>query len=186
TLFYLEESIDAGDIIAQRSYPIAEQDDIHTLFAKADSASLEMLQDILPKIRAGTAPRIPQNPVLVSRLPRRRPEDGKIDWSRDAVEIYHLVRALKTPYPNAFTFLRGKKVYISDAQLAKGHSGTFGSVTSVGDELIVGAGTGGGKPASRSNRQRSTPHRRPRCSSRQSDALTAHDRQSSSSSSACV
>jgi methionyl-tRNA formyltransferase len=143
TLFYLNESIDAGDIIAQRSYPITEQDDIHTLFAKADNASLAMLQNILPKIRAGTAPRIPQHPALVSRLPRRRPEDGKIDWRRDAVEIYNLIRALKTPYPNAFTFLRGTKVFIGDARPATAHSGKSGFFTSVGESIIVGTGRGG-------------------------------------------
>ena len=39
----------------------------------------------------------------------RRPEDGRIDWSRPAVEIYNLVRAVTRPYPGAFAVrLRGK------------------------------------------------------------------------------
>jgi methionyl-tRNA formyltransferase len=144
TLFYLEESLDAGDIIAQRSYSITEQDDIHTLFGKAEDASLELLREMLPRIRAGTAPRIPQDPAFVSRLPRRRPEDGRIDWRQGAVEIYNLIRALKTPYPNAFTFLRGNKICINDARPAKANSGKPGSLTSVGQSVVV-VGTGRGE-----------------------------------------
>jgi methionyl-tRNA formyltransferase len=142
TLFYLEESIDSGEIIAQRSYQITAQDDINTLFAKADTAAVAMLRDILPKIRAGTSPRTPQDPALVSWLPRRRPEDGKIDWRQDAKAIYNLVRALKSPYPNAFTFLRGKKICIADARLAEAPPGKPGSVTSVGDSVVVGTRRG--------------------------------------------
>src|SRR2546426_1100430 len=33
----------------------------------------------------------------------RRPEDGRIDWSKSALEIHNLVRAVAPPYPGAFT-----------------------------------------------------------------------------------
>jgi methionyl-tRNA formyltransferase len=33
----------------------------------------------------------------------RRPEDGRIDWSKSAREIHNLVRAVAPPYPGAFT-----------------------------------------------------------------------------------
>ena len=33
---------------------------------------------------------------------RRRPEDGRIDWSKSAQEIHNLVRAVAPPFPGAF------------------------------------------------------------------------------------
>jgi len=39
----------------------------------------------------------------------RRAGDGRIDWSRPALEIYNLVRAVTRPYPGAFTELSGEK-----------------------------------------------------------------------------
>ena len=33
----------------------------------------------------------------------RRPEDGRIDWSKSAWEIHNLIRAVAPPYPGAFT-----------------------------------------------------------------------------------
>ena len=143
TLYYLDEALDAGDIIAQRAYRVTEQDDIHSLFAKADRAALALLREALPRIRAGTAPRVPQDAALASRLPRRRPQDGEIDWTRDAAEIYNLIRALKAPYPNAFTSLRGKKVLVGDARPTSAPAGSAGTVTSVDGSVTVGAGTGG-------------------------------------------
>ena len=45
-------------------------------------------------------------------LPRRRPQDGLIDWSNSATQIYDFIRALTRPYPGAFSFLNHKKWYI--------------------------------------------------------------------------
>jgi methionyl-tRNA formyltransferase len=72
-----------------------------------------MLAEVLPLIREGRAPRIPQDLTKGSYYGRRRPEDGRIDWSWPAVRIYNLVRAVTEPYPGAFGFLPGVgKIFI--------------------------------------------------------------------------
>ena len=50
-----------------------------------------------------TAPRKPQDLARGSYFGGRRPEDGRIDWSKSAREIHNLVRAVAPPYPGAFT-----------------------------------------------------------------------------------
>jgi methionyl-tRNA formyltransferase len=50
----------------------------------------------------GTAPRVPQRLEDGKYFGRRRPEDGKIDWTRSAREIHNLVRAVAPPFPGAF------------------------------------------------------------------------------------
>ena len=143
TLFYLAEDFDKGDIIGQRVYEITDEDDINTVFHRADANAVDLLREMVSRIREGTAPRVPQDPALVTKTRRRRPEDGLIDWSRGNRDVYNLVRALKKPYPPAFTFLRGQKVLVLDARLNDVPSlgaGVIGEVASAG--MVVGTRQG--------------------------------------------
>jgi methionyl-tRNA formyltransferase len=67
----------------------------------------ELLEELLPLIKNGIAPRIAQNLKEGSYYGGRRPEDGKIDWSWPVMQIYNLVRAVTEPYPGAFSYLPG-------------------------------------------------------------------------------
>ena len=112
TLHYMEEKADRGDIVAQRRVPVTEEDTALTLFAKMTAAAEELLRDTYPLLRAGRAPRLPQDHAQASYFGGRRPEDGRIDWRKPAREIYNLVRAVTHPYPGAFTSLNGRKLFI--------------------------------------------------------------------------
>ncbi len=112
TLFHLEDEMDTGDIVAQRRIPIEIADTIATLYDRVDRACYEILLDILPKIEAGSAPRIRQDLSRRTVLPQRSPKDGWIDWSRPAEEIYNFVRALTRPYPGAFAHIEGRTVRV--------------------------------------------------------------------------
>jgi methionyl-tRNA formyltransferase len=57
----------------------------------------------------GTAPRIVQKLEAGQYFGRRRPEDGKIDWTRSAREIHDLVRAVAPPFPGAFAQVDGQR-----------------------------------------------------------------------------
>jgi len=137
TLFFLEEHIDEGDIIAQRSYPITDEDDINSLFDTADALSAEMILEALPQFESDSVPRTAQSPDEVTKLPRRKPEDGRINWAAPAREIFNLIRALKKPYPPAFTSLNGQKVLICDAKPDSASSGSPGVIQSVSDDAVV-------------------------------------------------
>jgi methionyl-tRNA formyltransferase len=110
TLYYLDEKIDKGDIIAQKRFPIFDDDDINSLYDRADNASISALLENLPLIKAGTAPRIKQDPTKSTYLKARKPEDGLINWNQPARNIYNLIRALTLPYPCAFSYLNGEKM----------------------------------------------------------------------------
>ena len=112
TLHYMVEKADAGDIIAQRRVLIDREDTALSLFRKMTVAAAKLLKETYPLIKAGTAPRTPQDSQLVSTFGGRRPEDGKITWESPAFSIYNLIRAVTHPYPGAFTFHNGRKLYI--------------------------------------------------------------------------
>jgi methionyl-tRNA formyltransferase len=108
----LEPVADTGDIVAQRAIPISEEDTCRTIYQKVSITEVEMLDEILPLIRRGILPRRKQDDQQATVMPKRRPEDGLIDWARSTREIYNWVRALTDPYPGAFSFLKDEKVWI--------------------------------------------------------------------------
>ncbi len=112
TLHYMVEKADAGDIIAQRRVLIDREDTALSLFRKMTVAAAKLLKETYPLIKAGTAPRTPQDSQSASIFGGRRPEDGKITWESSAFSIYNLIRAVTHPYPGAFTFHNGRKLYI--------------------------------------------------------------------------
>ena len=61
-----------------------------------------MLVEEIPKILSGTNARVPQNEREARYWPRRKPEDGVIDWNSSVRHIYNLIRVLVKPHPGAF------------------------------------------------------------------------------------
>ena len=59
-----------------------------------------------------TAPRCPQDGSRASSFGRRRPEDGRIDWTWPAARIDCLVRAVAPPWPGAFADVEGRRAWI--------------------------------------------------------------------------
>jgi methionyl-tRNA formyltransferase len=108
TLHYMVERADAGDIVDQLAVPILEDDDAREVFGKVTAAAEIVLARSLPGLIAGNGPRRPQLIEPGQYFGRRRPEDGRIDWSQPAVRIHDLVRAVAPPFPGAFTEVDGR------------------------------------------------------------------------------
>lgn len=112
TLHYMAEKPDAGDIVAQSSVPILPDETAREVFDKVTAVAVATLDRVLPALVAGNAPRIPQDLSQGSYFGGRKPEDGRIDWSRPAREIHNLVRAVAPPFPGAFTTVAGEELRV--------------------------------------------------------------------------
>jgi methionyl-tRNA formyltransferase len=121
TLHHMVEGPDAGDIVGQKEVAIEFEDTAYTLYQKLCVKTKELLEEMLPLIKKGIAPRVAQNLKQGSYYGGRRPEDGKIDWGWPVMKIYNLVRAVTEPYPGAFAYLPdGEKLFIWWALPEKG------------------------------------------------------------------
>jgi methionyl-tRNA formyltransferase len=109
TLHYMVERADAGEIVDQLAVPILKDDEAREVFAKVTVAAETVLARSLPGLIAGNAPRLPQPIEPGQYFGRRRPEDGRIDWQRPALEIHNLVRAVAPPFPGAFAQVDGER-----------------------------------------------------------------------------
>jgi methionyl-tRNA formyltransferase len=112
TLHYMLAKPDAGDIVAQQAVPILPNDTAFDVFGKVTVAAEMALDQVLPALVAGTAPRIPQDLSRGSYFGGRKPEDGRIDWSRSATDVHNLVRGVAPPYPGAFSEVAGRRLRV--------------------------------------------------------------------------
>lgn len=140
TLHYMVEKPDAGDIVDQEKVAIDFTDTAHDVFGKVSEAAVTVIRRAWPRLLTGTADRIPMNLKSGSYFGGRKPEDGRIDWNRSAVQIYNLIRGVTHPYPGAFTEHNGRKIMIWSAWPVEGFAEP-GMVASI-DPLLVGTGEG--------------------------------------------
>ncbi len=140
TLHYMVEKPDAGDIVDQEKVKIEFTDTAYDVFAKVTDAAGRIIARAWPLLREGRAGRKAMNLAEGSYFGGRKPEDGLIDWNKNAVEIYNLVRGVTHPYPGAFAFLNGEKILIWKAWPAEGR-GEPGLIVSE-RPLLVGTGEG--------------------------------------------
>jgi methionyl-tRNA formyltransferase len=90
------------------------------VFRKVTGAAETVLRRSLPRLLAGTAELRPQDLAHGSYHGARRPEDGRIDWSKSAAEIHNLVRAVAPPFPGAFTDEGGRRRIILRTRIEPG------------------------------------------------------------------
>jgi methionyl-tRNA formyltransferase len=140
TLHYMVEKPDAGDIVDQEKVAITFSDTAYQVFNKVTEAAVTVISRAYPRLVAGTAPRLPMDLSQGSYFGGRRPEDGRIDWTRSALEIYNLIRGVTHPYPGAFSYLRGRRVLFWSALPIDGE-GEPGRIMSA-SPLVIGTGRG--------------------------------------------
>ena len=143
TLHHMTPRADDGDIVATRGVTIDAQDTAKTLNEKVVAAAAMLLDEILPAIKTGKAPRTPQDHSQATYFGRRTAADGAIDWNKPASTLHNLVRAVTRPYPGAFT-QRGLgkiRIWETSADDKFKHAKQPGTVMSVAP-LVIACGTG--------------------------------------------
>lgn len=144
TLHYMEAKPDAGDIVAQQAVPILPDDTARDVFAKVTVAAEIALDEAVPQLVAGTAPRIPQDLTRGSYFGGRTAEDGRIDWDRSASTIHNLVRAVAPPYPGALTTIGGRPARVLATRVIDAAAPPAKPVLTLDGERIIARCGGGG------------------------------------------
>ena len=115
TFMFMDEKIDAGDIIFQEKIDISSEETYGELYYRLSALSAETLPKLLEKIKSGKIERISQNIEEVTFARKMNKEEGKIEWRDKGEKVYNLMRGT-TPYPGAFTYYQGKKLKITRAR----------------------------------------------------------------------
>jgi methionyl-tRNA formyltransferase len=119
TVHNIDESADIGGIIMQEKIQVTEFDDTFSVYNKLLDLTPDLIERVLKLIEDGFIVTKSQSKFDGFFCSRRFPWDGQIDWKNDRYSIYNLIRGLCDPYPNAFCFHEGKKIFIKKARLSK-------------------------------------------------------------------
>ncbi len=148
TLHYMAEKPDSGDIVAQAAVPILPDDTAREVFDKVTVAAETTLDAVLPALLAGTAPRHPQDLRAGSYFGGRGPDDGIIDWNKDAAAIHNLARAVAPPFPGAFTSVGGHRARVLRTRIVDATAApTLAPSLSLHDGTLIAHCGGGGRLA---------------------------------------
>nr|WP_042183110.1 methionyl-tRNA formyltransferase [Kibdelosporangium sp. MJ126-NF4]CEL15361.1 formyltransferase [Kibdelosporangium sp. MJ126-NF4]CTQ95600.1 formyltransferase [Kibdelosporangium sp. MJ126-NF4] len=142
TAHMMDEELDAGDIVLQRSVAVGPADTTTDLFHKTVDLIGPITVDALALIASGEAKLTKQDRTKASFFHKRSIEDSKIDWTWPAEAIERLVRAQSDPYPNAFTFHKGERIRVVKASVSQAcYGGTPGRIfIKEGDGIVIVAG----------------------------------------------
>ena len=113
TIFRMDVGVDSGAILCQRWFdvpPRAYAMDVYQLVATNLRDGYAELYQAFADGRA--VPEMPQDISRATHRAKRTPAEGHLDFTRPAVEIDALVRAVAQPYPGAYTYFDGRKIEI--------------------------------------------------------------------------
>ncbi|MET9627901.1 methionyl-tRNA formyltransferase [Lentzea sp. NPDC006480] len=129
TAHMMDDTLDAGDIVLQRSVPVGPRDTTADLFEKTLELFGPITVDGLAEIASGRTDFTKQDRSQASFFHKRAEEDLRIDFTWTAEELDRLVRAQCAPYPSAFCFHRGQRLEIIEAEVSSEvYGGTPGRI----------------------------------------------------------
>lgn len=111
TIMYLNEKMDAGDIITQKEVEIEENETTGELWNRLSKIGADLLGNVVQNIDNGKIERTSQ-PEEYTLAPMLNKEMSKINWNeKSAIEIHNLIRGLN-PIMGTYSYLNGKKIKI--------------------------------------------------------------------------
>lgn len=143
TIMKMDAGLDTGPVLAIRRTPILPTDDSQVLQDRLALLGAELLTETIPDYVAEKI--LPQSqPATGSTYATKiKKEDGKIDWTQPAEQIWNRLRAF-TPWPGAFTFLQAEakpqllKIWKAEVVESAGGAGDILAADKTG--IVVGCG----------------------------------------------
>jgi methionyl-tRNA formyltransferase len=134
--------LDSGDIVARDYLGIDHTIKVTRAWEWMTTRAPELMLDAIQRLSedSGYVLEVQStDPKDALRCYPRRPEDGRIDWIRPAIDVLRLVNASNRPYAGAFCYLDGAKLTIWDAELVDDNEvfcAVPGQVTRIGDGFV--------------------------------------------------
>ena len=111
TTMQIDPGLDTGPMLLKYKTTIGPVEAAPELMARLAEAGGPLMSETLRQFANGKISPVPQDDSQKSFAPILKKEDGRIDWSLTAQQIYNRIRGLQ-PWPGAFTTFRGKTCHI--------------------------------------------------------------------------
>lgn len=140
TTFFLEPSVDTGDIILQKRMSIGPNETAGEVHDRMKELGGEAVVETVRQIDEGTVETRPQDDEKATPAPKIHDEDCETPWDQPVRDVHNHVRGL-SPYPGAWTLHDGTRLKLYRTRRAEG-TGTPGEVIEADGRLVVACGTG--------------------------------------------
>ncbi len=143
TIMQMDQGLDTGAMLLQRSIPIAPDDTAQTLHDKLALMGAHCIVEVLTLLQQGRLAATAQDETAASYAPKLEKIEADIDWQLDAEQINRAVRAFN-PHPGAHSRVRGIPLKIWQVEVAASAAGNPGEVVATGREgitVVCGNGT---------------------------------------------
>lgn len=119
TVHYMDEGIDTGDILLQKSFAISDEDNYASLLEVAHIECANVLYEVVKQINEGRQTSIKQSSIhpVGFYCGMRKQGDERLDWNQTSREIFNFVRAICDPGPKARTILNNHEVKINKVKM---------------------------------------------------------------------
>jgi methionyl-tRNA formyltransferase len=142
TTMRIDEGLDTGPMLLAERRMIAPEETAADLFESLAEVGARLMAKTLHGLAAGTITPIVQNHAEATLAPILTREDGAIDFSRTARQIYDRWRGFQ-PWPGAWTMLRGKKLIVHRTHVGTERGVAAGAVEVRRGAIVMGCGDGG-------------------------------------------
>lgn len=122
TIMLMDTGMDSGPILSQVRAGIDDQDTAGLLLARLAGQGAELLAETVPRWLSGEITPQPQDDSMATTCPLLHKEDGRLDWTLPARDIWRRVRAYN-PWPGTLTALDGETLHIWQASPVDRESG---------------------------------------------------------------
>ena len=142
TTMKMDEGLDTGDILLQRSTAIGSDETAIALMERLSVVGAELLFETLREL--DSLKPVKQDTDLASLAPIMKKEDGLIDWKSSATEIADRVRGFQ-PFPTAYTYFQSKRLTLWQAGATESASDSFSLgevVEAKSNQLTISCGFG--------------------------------------------
>ncbi len=141
TTMMIDAGLDTGAMLLKWSTEIGQEETAVELGERLSVAGAKLLLETLAGLEADTMRPEPQENSQATLAPILKKEDGRIDWTLAACEILNRMRGF-TPWPGAYTFFRGQRLYIWRARETA--AGLPSILVQHGKTAVAGCGGGTG------------------------------------------
>ncbi len=125
TIMRMDAGLDTGPTLLRRAISIGDEETAAELTPRLAELGAESLLEVLSKLERGEITPEPQNDAEATLAPILKREDGEVDWTMTATEIFNRLRGF-TPFPGCYTFFNGHRLEIVKARVDQAAAGPGG------------------------------------------------------------
>ncbi|MGB8551438.1 MAG: methionyl-tRNA formyltransferase [Xanthobacteraceae bacterium] len=148
SIFWPDNGLDTGAVLLQKKTPIGPDDSLGSVyFDRLFPMGIDAMLEAVDLVKAGKAPRTPQDHSKATYEGWCAAENAHIDWAKTLGQIHNLIRGCN-PAPGAWTTLNGAKLQVFEsrpfpAHDPKGIGGKMGEIVAVdADGFVVACADG--------------------------------------------